>query len=42
MYSIVSYSILCVCKRTFRISKVRVSQKVKGVIMGNLCETIFI
>ena len=33
---------LYVCKQTFRKSKVRISQKVKGVIMRNLCKTIFI
>ena len=32
---------LYVCKQTFRISKVRISQKVKGVIMRNLRGTIF-
>ena len=32
---------LYVCKQTFRISKVCISQKVKGVIMRNLRGTIF-
>ena len=32
---------LYVYKQIFRISKVHISQKVKGVIMCNLCDTIF-
>ena len=32
---------LHVCKQTFRISKVHISQKVKGVTMRNLRGTIF-
>ena len=32
---------LHVCKRTFRISKVRISLRVKGVIMQNLRVTVF-
>ena len=32
---------LYVCKQTFRKSKLRISQKVKGVIMCNLCGTFF-
>ena len=32
---------LYVCKRAFRISKVWISQRVKGVIMRNLCVTVF-
>ena len=32
---------LYVCKQTFRKSKVRISQEVKGIIMHNLCGTIF-
>ena len=33
---------LYVCKQTLHISKVRISQRVKGVIMRNLCDTLFI
>ena len=32
---------LYVCKQTFHISKVCISQRVKGVIMRNLCDTVF-
>ena len=32
---------LYVCKQTFRVSKVRISQTVKGVIMQNLCDIVF-
>ena len=32
---------LYMCKQTFRITKVRMSQKAEGVIMRNLHDTIF-